>query len=75
MLKSLRRYHKLRDRWNHMPLDFGLLAGETFPGPFAHVVPNIRPYKFVTDSFACAFYTWMSEAMDHIKYSSSEGKN
>ena len=71
MLESLRRDDELGDGGHHMPLDFGLLTGETFPGPFTDIMSNAWPHKLVTDSFACAFHSWVPEAMDSIKNSTT----
>ena len=71
VLESLRRDDEFGDRGDHMPLDFGLLTRETFPGPFADIMSNIWPHKFITNGFTGAFNSWVPEAMDGIEYATT----
>ena len=71
VLESLWRDDELGDGRYDMPLDFGLLTWETFPGPFTDVMSNTWPHKLITNGFTGAFNTWVPEAMDGIKYSTT----
>ena len=58
---------KFLDGRDDASLDFGLLTWQAFPGPFANILFQSWPDKFISNGFPCGINAWMSEAMDNIE--------
>ena len=71
MLKPLGWNDELGDGWDNMLLDFRLLAWDALPCPLANILLDVRPDKLVRDGLPRPLDSGMSEAVDHVEYSST----
>ena len=71
MLESFRRDFELGDWRYDMALDLCLLTGHTLSCPFANILPNIRPDKFVSYGLTRPLDSGMPETMNGVEDAAS----
>ena len=65
---------KFSYRRDYMALDFGLLTGYAFAGPFAYVLLYVGPDKFFSDGLPSSLYPWVTEAMNDVEDTTPVGE-
>ena len=71
VLETFGRNSEFTD-WRHdMSLDLGLLAGQTFSGPFTNVLFDVGPYEFIGYGFSRTLHSRVTKAMDNVENSTT----